>query len=101
MKLFSSTLHQSFILNKSPGSERLNDFALFLVLTDFVVPGIRLIPTLSAVPGNDNGSEDETDIIPGPLSFFRLMPGKSVSSSDPLSFLNRKNPFHPPIRCHF
>jgi len=40
------------------------------------------------VPGNDNGSEDETDIIPGPLSYFRPVPG-------------RENSFHPPIRCHF
>jgi len=43
---------------------------------------------LFVVPGNDNGSEDETDIIPDPLSYFRPVSG-------------RENPFHPPIRCHF
>jgi len=35
----------------------------------------------------DNGYEDETDIRPGPLPCFRLMP-------------DRENPFNPPIRCH-
>ncbi len=35
----------------------------------------------------DNGSEDETDIRPGPPSCFRHVP-------------DRENPFHPVIRCH-